>query len=937
MNAEGLRVSARAHGLPHWAQALVWVLASLLLVALLVLLDVLHQASGNASQQGVSDPVKLGPVSVLFLDEGAPQRTPEQMLEQGDWKPVQLPLALGWHTDRLWARVEVNNTSPEAQPVWFEVSPPRLTRVWMHAVGPSGLWESHASGASVAGTERPLNMANLVFPLTLAAGAQRTVLVEVSSPATSLNVGFAVVPAAAYPGLAARTGLLDAAFIGGLLVLGLISLILGMLQRERTLLLLAARSMAICVWQMQQLGMWALLLPSTAVALLASSTAMMASSVVVLTVAFTWSFLSHARLSRWVHGVFATVLALAVVLAVLRVAGLMDITRFSVLGIYLSGGMQLFTCLLSTVLIFKGHLLAVPMFMGSAFTLVANGPLYLLAAGWAGGNVVRTFVSPIPVLITSTALLLGAALHLVRERQKLNAALQDEQRRTLAQLEQEVAQRTSELVVARDVAEQANSAKSVFLAKVSHELRTPMHAVLGYVDLVLREQMTLSVLHKVQAARTAGRQLVGRINELLDYARLEREQLTLAPTSTAIHALAAQVSERARLLAAERGNQFDLVLDPALPPWVWVDASRLEQVLMVLLDNAVRYTRGGRISLHIGLAPAQQQALGNAQEKAQEEGSCTLYFEVHDTGRGIAPHALASIFQAFERGGSVDSEGLGLGLPIAQQLLGLMGTQLHVTSQPGVGSRFAFTVAVQPADESQTTQVPDALIVTGYTGRTRQVLVLDDHPTNRRYLEELLGDLGFETRLFATVPAAVAHLQAAARQETTGPDLCIVDQRLEGGETGWDFVAALRHDQGSSPVPSTTATFCDCPVLMLSATEARPPTGWALAHGIDRQLLKPVEQPLLLRTVGELLNLVWTASPKVNLATPLKDLEKFGAELSVPEAWQALSDVARSGGLSALDDWMRAYPQLATANPVLERLVQAMDFVEIAAYAVRQK
>lgn len=905
---KGRLLSAIAIRLPLGAKALAWVLISLLAAVLLALLDVAYQVSGNTYPPDTGYPVTLGQVSLVFQTADTPVQSPEQVLARNDWVPTTLPLSQGWHKDTLWARMQLSNTSALAQSVWLEVSPPRLNKVWLHTMGPDELWESHASGAMVSSDNRPLNMANLVFPLTLAAGEQHTVLVEVSSPTTSLNIGLAVFPGAVYPGIAARTGMQDAAFMGGLLVLGLVSLILGGMHRERTLLLLAARIMAICVWQMQQQGVMALVLPAPTVALLAGQTQLMASCVQVLTTAFTWSFLSNAKLSPSVHRSYGLLLSITVLVALLNAMGLIDTTVFAMLTIYVSLGTQLFTCLLSIWLIVKGHLLAVVMLTGSALTLIFNTQVFLIALGGSGGHVVRTFISPVPALITSTVLLLGAVMHLVREQQKFHAALQEGQQQALARLEQQVVLRTSELVVARDEALQANQAKSVFLAKVSHELRTPMHAVLGYVDLALREPMAPVVAQKIRSARMAGQQLVGQINDLLDYARMEREPFKLEPDSTAVHAFAAQLKERTSLLAAQRGNQFELVLDPALPPWVWVDAHRLTQVLMVLLNNAVRYTRSGHIRLRIGIA--LDMALGE---------QLALRFEVEDTGRGITPQALTQIFQAFERGNSQDSDGMGLGLPIAQQLLGLMGSQLEVTSQPGKGSQFSFTLVVQSVDEPPMMASPTDTLVTGYEGRTRQVLVLDDYPANRRYLEELLGDLGFEVHLFSHGAAALAHLQSA----TTALDLCIVDQRLEGAETGWDWVRALRSAQR------------DCQVLMLSATEALPPPGWDLTRGIDRHLLKPVDQALLLSTVGELMGLEWRTNPRTSQA-PSVDVTVESPNSPPMDAWAALLAVANRGALSALDNWVLAHPGLYADHPPLQALVQALHFKGLADYAKDQ-
>lgn len=471
-----------------------------------------------------------------------------------------------------------------------------------------------------------------------------------------------------------------------------------------------------------------------------------------------------------------------------------------------------------------------------------------------------------------------------------------------------------QLTVQKESAEQANRAKSVFLAKISHELRTPMHAVLGYLDLALRERIGPTVARQLNTARTAGQQLVSQINDLLDYARAEHALLKLEPASTSLHALAAHLKERAGLLARERGNRFELVLAPDLPHWIWIDGGRLEQALMALLNNAMRYTNEGQVRLRIALASAPQ------------EHEIALRFAVEDTGRGIAPEALARIFKTFERDAG-DADGLGLGLPIAQQLLDLMGSRLEVESQVGHGSRFGFTLLVRGADESQAVRAPDLDLFTGYEGRTRQVLVLDDNPINRRYLEELLGDLGFDVRSFAAVSAAIAYLAALNPAPEACPDLCIVDQHLEEHETGWDFVLALRD------TPSLPSAMRGCAVLMLSATEALPPAGWNLAHGIDRHLLKPVQQQLLLQTVGEMIGLEWTMPARAETAA---DASAGAGTSATPQAWQELIEAADSGALSALEDWLRSYPALSAEGSRLQRLVEALDFAGIADHAKSQ-
>ncbi|RYG13842.1 MAG: response regulator, partial [Burkholderiales bacterium] len=491
--------------------------------------------------------------------------------------------------------------------------------------------------------------------------------------------------------------------------------------------------------------------------------------------------------------------------------------------------------------------------------------------------------------------------------------LQAEQRSAVLRLEHQVVQRTAELVGARDAALQADREKTFFLAKVSHELRTPLHSLLGYLELSRRETSVAGIRQRLGPVEFAGRELARQVDDLLDFARLGREQLVLHPSTTTLYAVARRVIERAQLLADESGNELRLLPNPDLPGWVEVDANRLEQILMVLLSNALRYTRHGTVTLSLTAASPDEDAT-----------STVVVFEVRDTGRGIAADALTTIFRPFERGQSNDGEGLGLGLPIAQQLLRAMGSEMRVTSQPGVGSCFNFGLRLPHGNESNVQETHADHNFTGYRGHTRHVMVLDDNPTNLGFLRELLGDVGFAVSACADVASATALLLPDAKGRSR-IGLCIVDQRLGGGKSGWDFIAALRRQ-------SEASGWARVPVLMLSANEPHAPEAFSPDDAPERHLCKPAEPAALLQTVGELLNLNWDDSRARHGVLPKKRGSPSDAH-DASSSLQAVLRAAETGDVSALDAWCESHADWLKANPALARAIQALDFAHIAEQA----
>jgi signal transduction histidine kinase/DNA-binding response OmpR family regulator/ligand-binding sensor domain-containing protein len=421
--------------------------------------------------------------------------------------------------------------------------------------------------------------------------------------------------------------------------------------------------------------------------------------------------------------------------------------------------------------------------------------------------------------LTALALMLAVSrwrIERVRRAARVLAGVVDERTASL-----KVA--NAQLEDARSAAEAATQAKSLFLANMSHEIRTPMNAVLGFAGLGMRLDTSTKARDYFRKINNSGQNLLNVLNDILDFSKIEVGKLALETVPFALSDVLAQVSDLFTIKASEKSLELVVGTAPNVPDHYVGDPLRLGQVLLNLVNNAIKFTRTGFVQVYVERIDAERS-----------NGKVLLRFSVEDSGIGMSEGQIARLFQPFSQGDDSITRsfgGTGLGLTISQRLVAQMGGVIAVRSHPNSGSRFLFEIGLKRPESHTSPRVPPDGVV------GRRILVVDDSQQARTWLGDQLTAMSFDVHCVDSGEAALRVLRADRF------DVILMDWMMPGID-GVETTRRIRSDLGLTTIPE---------VIMVTAHGREAIQDAAESVGVKRFLIKPVDASVLLDTIVDVL------------------------------------------------------------------------------------